>query len=286
MQLNEIISYITDQLIMANIDKDEAHMMARILIAHKIGVDLPELALHHLVNLSIDDLADELAHLKNGEPLQYILGETQFMGLDFFCTPSALIPRGDSEVVAEFAINLMKEYAAPKIADICTGCGTYALAIAKHLTHAQLWAVDVSLDALALAKTNSKNLGLEEQIKFLQGDLLFPLIEKKLLFDLVISNPPYIQTADLENLPAQVTHEPALALDGGADGLYFYRRLAADGEKILVDDGLLLVEHGADQTEAISQIMEEAGFIFQKSIMDYGHNHRGLLVKWPKKKAT
>ena len=184
MLLNEMITYITDQLISADIDKNEAYMMARILVAHKLGVDLPKLPLHHLVILSPDDFTDELAHLKNGEPLQYILGETEFMGLDLSCTPSALIPRGDSEVVAELAIKLMAKHKSPKIADICTGCGTYAIAIAKHLPNAHLWAVDVSSDALQLAAANSKRLDLANQIDFIQGDLLFPLIAKKLRLDL------------------------------------------------------------------------------------------------------
>ena len=140
------------------------------------------------------------------------------------------------------------------------------------------WATDISEDALRLAESNAQRLAVSGQVVFLQGDLLIPPAKRKnILFDLIISNPPYIPSSKLEKLPAQVQHEPALALDGGADGLYFYRRLAADAKDLLTDDGLVLFEHGADQADAIQKIMVDAGFICQDSIRDYGHNPRGLL---------
>ena len=277
MLLREMIDYIIAQLSAADIDQDEARMIARLLLAKRLDVDLPALALQHTLDLTPDDIADDLAHLKKGEPLQYLLGETEFMGLSFLSTPSALIPRGDSEVVAEYGIKLMEKQDQPKIADICCGCGTYALALAAFLPKAQVWATDISADALRLAKSNAQRLAVSGQVVFLQGDLLIPLQEKNILFDLIISNPPYIPSSKLEKLPAQVQHEPALALDGGADGLYFYRRLAADAKDLLTDDGLVLLEHGADQADAIQRIMVDAGFICQDSIRDYGHNPRGLL---------
>lgn len=281
MLLKEIIDYITNELKESGIEPHEAYAMARILMAHKLSIALPHLPLHHGEIFQPCDIAEELAHLKNGEPLQYVIGETEFMGLPICCTASALIPRGDSEVVAETAIQLMEGLPAPKIADICTGSGAYALALAKHLPQAKLWAVDISPEALILAHNNAARLNLESQIEFLEGDLLLPLMTRGLYFDMIVSNPPYIPSAQLEDLPPQVQHEPAIALDGGADGLYFYRRLAADAGSILKKEGLLLMEHGADQADEISRIMQDAGFIPLRIIEDYGHNQRGLLVKWP-----
>jgi release factor glutamine methyltransferase len=279
MLLYEMIDYIARELTGTGIAPEESYAMARILLAHKLAIDLPYLPLHHHTMIDLIDISEELARLKAGEPLQYVIGETDFMGLPMCCAPSALIPRGDSEAVAEKAMTLMQKLPMPLIADICTGSGAYALALAAHLPQARIWAVDISPEALILAIKNATRLQLLDRIEFIEGDLLNPLIEKNLRFDLIISNPPYIPSAELENLPPQVKHEPAIALDGGADGLYFYRRLAADAASLLKPDGLLLMEHGADQTGQVAKIMQSAGFTPLEVIEDYGHHQRGTLVK-------
>ena len=280
MKLCQLEKYLIDELSSCGIEAAESQSMARILLAHKLSIGLSQLPLHRDDELATEAVADELARLQAGEPLQYIIGETEFMGLTLSCTPSALIPRGDSEVVAECAIELMRDIASPLIADICTGCGAYALALAAHLPEAKVWAVDISGEALALAERNAQQLQLASRLTFCQGDLLSPLLEAGLTFDLIVSNPPYIPSMDLPTLPPQVRREPAIALDGGADGLYIYRRLAADSGKLLKNNPLLLMEHGYDQAAEIAGIMREAGFSLLEIIEDYGGHQRGSLFRW------
>ncbi len=280
MKVCQLEKYLIDELSSCGIEAAEAQSMARILLAHKLAISLSQLPLHRDDELAAECVADELARLQDSEPLQYIIGETEFMGLTLSCTPSALIPRGDSEVVAERAIELMRDIASPLIADICTGCGAYALALAAHLPEAKVWAVDISAEALALAERNAQQLQLASRLTFCQGDLLAPLLEAGLAFDLIVSNPPYIPSMDLPTLPPQVRREPAIALDGGADGLYFYRRLAADSGKLLKNNALLLMEHGYDQAAEIAAIMRKAGFSLLEIIEDYGGHQRGSLFRW------
>lgn len=279
MRLLELQNYLIAELSYSGIDEHEARSITRLLLSHKLGIPSSELPLHQQDGLDKSAVEEELTRLKAGEPLQYLLGETEFMGLPIICTPSALIPRGDSEVVAEAAIGLMAGYDNPLIADICTGSGAYALALAEHLPAAEIWAVDIDAEALELAQHNAARLNLQDRIIFCEGDLLQPLQESCRSFDLIVSNPPYVSSGDLLLLPPQVQHEPAIALDGGADGLYFYRRLAADAGAFLTNQGLLLVEHGADQAEAVREIMESGGFYRLRLINDYGRHQRGSLFQ-------
>lgn len=275
----QLTNYIKDRLIGGGIDPDEAAAMARILLAHKLDVTPPQLPLADSSLLMPSDMDEEISRLLNGEPLQYVIGETDFMGLVIHCKPSALIPRGDSEVVAETAIELMKQFPAPRIADICTGSGAYALALADALPEAAIDAVDISAEALDLAKSNAARLELDRRIRFYHGDMLEPLLAKGRIYDMLVSNPPYIRSGELNDLPGEVLREPAIALDGGADGLYFYRRLAADAGKLLKSGGVLVLEHGCDQAAEVSAIMEAAGFSTEKIIRDYGSRDRGLVCR-------
>lgn len=279
MKVCDLKQYIIEQLTNSGMEAAEAASVAKILLAHKLEVSLPQFPLHYNDILQPEDIAEDLERLRAGEPLQYIIGESEFMGLTIHCTPSALIPRGDSEVVAERAIQLMHDLPAPRIADICTGCGAYALALAAHLPQARLWAVDISAEALDLARRNAQHLQLSDRITFVEGDLLQPLLGSGLKLDLLVSNPPYIPSSELPHLPQQVRREPAIALDGGADGLYFYRRLAADAARLLKEGGLMLMEHGCDQAEDIAQIMSQAGWQSLEIIKDYGGHQRGTLVR-------
>ena len=271
--------YIEEQLTAQGWDGQEAAATARILLAHKLDISLSHLPLMHKMQLEIADISPELARLAAGEPLQYVIGETEFMGLVLYCRPSALIPRGDSEAVAEAAIELMKNAESPCIADICTGSGAYALALADALPKSHIDAVDISADALDLAENNAARLGLTERIHFYQGDLLEPLLRLGQSYDMLVSNPPYIPSDQLAHLDKQVQHEPAIALDGGADGLYFYRRLAADAGKLLKSGGWLVVEHGCDQAADVSRIMAGGGLETCRVVQDYGGRDRGIICR-------
>jgi release factor glutamine methyltransferase len=192
----------------------------------------------------------------NGEPLQYILGEWEFMGLTIKCDPRALIPRMETEFLVEMAAGWLRErrLAAPRILDACTGSGCIAIAMARLVPGAGVTACDISPAALALARENAEQNG--QSIRFIQSDLLEQVRGP---FDLIISNPPYITTAEMHSLPDSVrNYEPHLALHGGGDGLEAYRRLAPAAYKALSPGGAVFLEIGPT---GAAELFRAAGFI-------------------------
>ena len=190
-----------------------------------------------------------------GYPVQYLTGNTEFMGLPFFVNESVLIPRQDTEVLVETALAMMKPEC--RLLDMCTGSGCILLSLAKLGTVAEGVGVDISEGALKVAERNRENLGLP-QVRLVHSNL-FESVEG--VFDMIVSNPPYIPTEDIEDLMREVRdHEPHLALDGSKDGLLFYRKLAEESGRYLVPGGSLLFEIGYDQGGAVSQLLDQAGF--------------------------
>ena len=201
------------------------------------------------------------------EPLQYILGQWDFMGLTLLTDKRALIPRPETELLVEEALDYITniQHAPVRVLDVCTGSGCIALAIALLAENAIVTATDISEDALELARENAEKLKISpERVKFLKSDLLEGISENPLSdeisgeFDIIVSNPPYILSGDMPGLsPAVRDHEPHLALDGGTDGLDFYRRLIPQCKKILRDGGALFLEIGSP---AVVDLMADAGF--------------------------
>lgn len=187
-------------------------------------------------------------------PLQHLTGEQEFMGLSFLVTPEVLVPRQDTEILAEEALSRLKPGMA--VLDMCTGSGCIIVSLARLCPGIRAAASDLSSGALAVAKENAKRL--DTAVSFFQGDL-FEGVEG--LYDVIVSNPPYIPTDDISGLMDEVRlHEPVMALDGQADGLYFYRRLAKESRDFLKPGGCLLLEIGYDQGDAVKNLLEEAGF--------------------------
>jgi release factor glutamine methyltransferase len=200
----------------------------------------------------------------SGEPIQYITGQTEFYGLAFRVTPAVLIPRPETEHLVEEmlkrAAHFEEQRVTPlRILDIGTGSGCVAVALAKLLSHAAITAIDLSADALALARANAALNEVADRIRFLQGDLLDPIVNEK--FELIVSNPPYVPTADRGSLSVEVREfEPALALFAGEDGLDVYRRIAPAAHAALVPGGYLLLEIGYGQSADVTALLEAAGF--------------------------
>jgi release factor glutamine methyltransferase len=193
-----------------------------------------------------------------GEPVAYILGRKEFWSLDLEVDPRVLIPRPDTETLVEQALEILGTKASPaRVADVGTGSGALALAIKKERPADDVVAVDISEDALSVARSNGTRLGLD--VRFVQGDLVAPLASLE-PFDLVVSNPPYVQSADIATLAPEVRCEPHLALDGGPDGLEVVRRLAQDARAVLAPAGALAMEIGADQAAAVRAILQGFGF--------------------------
>ena len=210
----------------------------------------------------------------SGVPLQHIIGKTGFMGFDFRVSPSALIPRPDTEILAEEA--LKDHHDGSRILDLCTGTGCIIISLMALTNDCYGVGTDISDAALELASENADMILSEkrERLELKQGDL-YDALEDDDLFDVIVSNPPYIRTSDIESLSTEVRdHDPRIALDGGADGLEFYRRIIKGAKEHLRKGGDLLLEIGYDQAEDVSEMMRNNGFIEVQTVKDFGGNDR------------
>ena len=194
-----------------------------------------------------------------GEPMQYIFGETEFYRLPFRVSRDVLIPRPETEHVVEKALELAAKFPHPRIADVGTGSGAIAIALAYELPDAKVTATDVSLAALSVAHENAMRNGVVERVRFLEGDLLDSVAGEQ--FDIVVSNPPYVAEADREGLAVEVRdYEPEQALFAGADGLDVYRRLIPQAFAALAPGGYMVLEIGYGQEAPVSALLGEVGF--------------------------
>ena len=227
----------------------------RWVVAHLLGGNLLA-ALRHLDEIPAPDVAERFAaaveRLATDEPVQYVVGETEFMGLRLRCDPRALIPRPETETLVACAEEFLREKQAPVVVDVCTGSGCIACALAVRAPGARVVATDVSPAALDLARENARLLGAA--VEFRQADLLEGVAADSV--DLVVSNPPYVATAECERLDRTVRDfEPRLALDGGPDGLQTISRLVSAAAHVLKSEGRLMMEIGDDQAAAVEEML-------------------------------
>lgn len=202
-----------------------------------------------------DNYIKNIKRLISGEPLQYIIGKQEFMKLNFLVTKDVLIPRQDTEILVEEVINIAKNIQNPVILDLCTGSGAIAVSLAKYIDNAKIFATDISSKALDIAKRNAEFNGVKNSIEFIESNLFNKI--KDLKFDIIVSNPPYIETEIIKTLPKDVQNEPKLALDGGKDGLDFYRKISKEAITFLNRQGYLCLEIGYNQKIAVKKILEE-----------------------------
>ena len=196
----------------------------------------------------------------NNRPIAYIVGNREFMGLDFFVKEGVLIPRPDTEVLVEEVIELAKKKDAKNILDIGTGSGAITVSLAKYLENVKVTSVDISDIALEIGKRNAISNEVDDRINFVKSDL-FTNIDKETKFDIIVSNPPYIKREVIETLEKQVKdYEPYNALEGGVDGLDFYRAITKQAKNYLKKGGILAYEVGHDQSEDVSKLMEMDGY--------------------------
>ena len=237
---------------------------AEVLLSALLGRDRMYLYVHFDEPLEPEELARFRGYVKERAahvPLAYVLGRREFMGLDFRVTRDTLIPRPDTEILVQCAVDFLcarleAGATACTIADIGTGTGAIALSTLHYTEGIRADAVDISPAAAAVARENAERLGLTERIDIHVGDLLAPLAGGR--YDMILSNPPYIPTADIAGLMPEVrSYEPHLALDGGADGLNIYRRLMADAPALLKEGGAVAVEVGIDEAAAVAALAIE-----------------------------
>lgn len=237
-----------------------AEQDARLLLIFATGRDYAWLLAHPDAELETAERArfeEALAHRRCGTPMQYITGVQEFYGLEFRVTPDVLIPRPETEHLVEAALAAAETWPQPRMLDVGTGSGAIAVALATRLGQAKITALDLSPAALAVARENAGRLGVSGQIRFLHSDLLAAVAGEQ--FDIIASNPPYIGERERETLAVQVReHEPAMALFSGSTGLEVYQRLIPQAARALAPGGLLLLEIGYGQRQALEGLLDPA----------------------------
>ena len=265
-------------------EPDRATMVARNLLSHVTGKTQSQLLADR--DMYVDDeicaaMDAALARLLSGEPLAYVLGEWDFYGMTLYVDHNVLIPRDDTVAVTELAIRkalFLSE--APRILDLCTGSGCIGLAVASRVRDAKITLADISKDAIAVAKKNIVGQHQTGRVMCVQADALGKPSAFLGKFDMIISNPPYITTAEMEELDSSVKdHEPHLALWGGSDGLVFYRSIAINYAEALKPGGYLCFEFGDGQGDDVCAILEANGYTVLERANDYNGVERAVLAQ-------
>ncbi len=247
----------------------DAAFDARALLSFVLEIPFREMPLHYMDEAADEQRAlfDELIGRRlEGEPLQYITGDQEFMGLTFHVDSRVLIPRLDTEILADKALEYVNSRSDGsetfRVLDLCCGSGAIGLSIAaladtgKDAARVEVVLSDISADALEVARQNAEQLCISDRVTFVQSDLFNELGQEG--FDLIVSNPPYIRTDVIDTLDAEVKdHEPVLALDGGTDGLDIYRRIAEEAPGYLKEGGCLMMEIGFDQAEEVAELLHK-----------------------------
>ncbi len=264
---------------------ESPRLTAELLLSFVLGMERVELYMHFdqpVKKPQLDKLHTLVNRCTQNEPVQYLTGRCEFYSLSLKVAPACLIPRPETELLVERAIEFLRgRQDRQYVCDLCTGCGCIAIAIAKNFVDAKIIATDICDKALRIAAQNIAKYKLEERIELLQGDLFEPIISQLDVreFDLIVCNPPYVSRAEYEKLDAKVKTEPRLALDGGADGLDIYRRIAADVGGHLKKGGALLLEIGFMQGQQVKKLLEGTNaFGPIKVEKDFSNNDRIVIT--------
>lgn len=270
---------------LATEDPRQAGMLARQLLQHVSGKTQEALIADgdkYAGDAVVEAMQAAVLRIVKGEPLAYVLGEWDFYGLNLVVTPDVLIPRDDTCALAEIAINqALFLDAAPRIMDLCTGSGCIGLAIATRVKDAKVTLADLSRQALAVAKKNVTNHKLSGRVSCVQVDAMKepPAFLGK--FDMIVSNPPYVTSQEMEELDDSVKNfEPHMALWGGTDGLDFYRAIAKNFRQCLKPGGYLCFEFGMGQGDDVCEILTQEGFTIRQRVKDYNDRERACLAQY------
>jgi release factor glutamine methyltransferase len=260
---------------------DSARLDAEVLLARCLGWERTALyrePTYALTATERTDFAALVARRGAQEPLAYLTGEREFWSLPFSVRPGVLIPRPETEWVVDMALRyatrFLHQCGRCRVLDVGTGSGNIAVAVAASLDAVEVTALDISAEAVATAHINARTCRVADRVRFVRGDLLTPLNPRQARFDLLLSNPPYIATEELPSLPATVRrYEPSEALDGGHDGLLFYRYLVAEGPQYLSDDGIAIVEVGHRQAGDVSRMLRQTPYW---ELLEIVHDYSGI----------
>ena len=255
---------------------------AALLLAEVSGISREKLLTHNDYELDESQCkhyCELLERRCRGECTAYILGRKEFWGMEFYVTPAVLVPRPDTEILVEAAISVLRADNGQHhyyLLDLCTGSGAVAIALKQTYPGLEVWAADISGEALAVARKNAETLGCT--ITFLQGDL-FNALDNQQRFFAITANAPYIPSAEIDNLSPEVKHEPRLALDGGLDGLDYIRQIIAAAPKYLEDGGYLILEADPFQMEIITALLKDSGYSKPVLHQDYAGQNRVITAR-------
>jgi len=277
MTIKEMLSKGTIMLKGSNVDSPK--LKARLLLQYILKKPRQHLIVYDNEEVGKKEQWEyfvNIEKLTNGVPLQHITHQQEFMKMNFYVDENVLIPRPDTEILVEEVIKIATKMNQPKILDLCTGSGAIAISIAKNVPNAELYAIDISQKAIDIAKRNSKEL--RANVKFIKSNLFDKM--DKMKFDIIVSNPPYIKKDVMKCLSKEVRKEPELALDGGIDGLDFYRKITAQAIEYLKFGSYLCYEIGYDQKDDVINLIneyEEYSNTFCKK--DLGGNDRVIITQ-------
>ena len=279
MQIKEVMRKGMIKLKTNNIK--EPNLKSRLLMQYILNRPREYLLVHDDKELTLRQEVNYFKAIKKlieGIPLQHITHRQEFMKLMFYVDENVLIPRPDTEILVEEVIKIAKKINAKKILDLCTGSGAIAVSLAKYIEGSQITATDISRKALSIAKLNAVNNNVEDKITFVSSDLFQNIPEEK--YDIIVSNPPYIKKKVIEDLDKEVKKEPIIALDGGDDGLKFYKKIIENAYEYLKYKGYLCFEIGYDQKDEVTKLIEnEEKYIDTYSKKDLYDNDRIVITK-------
>lgn len=277
MNLKEILKYGKEELIKNNIE--DASIIAKELAEHIFKITRAQMIANNDMEFSkdqTDNYINSIKKISTGIPIQYITNNQEFMNLNFYVDENVLIPQPDTETLVEEVINEYKEKKC-EILDLCTGSGAIAISLAKYINESNIVASDISMKALQIAKLNAKKNLVRKKIEFIESDMFNKIYKDD--FDIIVSNPPYIKTKVIEELDKQVKNEPYIALDGGADGLKFYKIIIENAYKYIKNEGKVFLEIGYDQKNELINLFKENNHyenIYSKK--DLGGNDRIIVA--------
>lgn len=283
MNINEAL--IKGYNILKEAEIDTYQLDSQLLLCHVLQKDKLFLMMSRDKEISADEKEKYIALIeerKTKKPMAYILNKVEFMGMDFYVEPGVLIPRPDTEILVEECIKLIKEKNITKICDMCCGSGAIGIAIAALERDTRVWAYDISDIALRVTNKNIHNSELNERVTVDKSDLFQVPTKEKLKFEMIVSNPPYIEEEVIPTLMEDVRDfEPHLALSGGKDGLEFYRKICRESRSLLLPKGYLCFEIGYNQEEEVKMLLKENGFINIYSMRDLSNNPRVVIGTLP-----
>ena len=286
MNIKQILEYGIIILKESNIE--EPILKARMLLANILKQSKEYLLIHETEELNLNDTnkyKEGIKKLAVNIPIQYIINKNEFMGLEFYVDENVLIPQPDTEILVEEVIKICKEINSHnenkkiRILDLCTGSGAIGISLKKYIQNSEITLSDISNKALEIAKKNCINIIGNTEINIIESDL-FEKIDVNNKFDIIVSNPPYIETKTIQTLDKEVQKEPKLALDGGEDGLNLYRRIIKEAHNYLSDNGILVLEIGYNQKDKVINLIRTSNMyreVYSKK--DLSNNDRIVACK-------